>query len=338
MPDKKTPTRRDVAERAGVSTTIVSYVLNNNRYVAQEKRERVLAAVRELHYRPNTVARALKGKKSNHILFIADDISNEHFGKIVEEMDKIAYDKGYLISLLADRNDAEFVAQVNSRQVDGIVISSAGFDEKYVLELIDSGVPVVLLMNRNYQQAGEHAGRIYTGLEQGMKDCVKLLAEKGRKNFLYIDRISKHNRFSTQEDLRFHAFCEQMKECGLDFPPERFVSGCKTEQELFDAVRSLIQKGLAVDGIVGRNDTMACIAMAAAISCGKQIPQDIAVIGFDNSRMSSYVTPALTSMEIDRPAIARAIISMLDGMIAGDAPSSQYFSTKLIERESTLLI
>ena len=78
------PTRRDVAERAGVSVTIVSYVLNNNRYVAKDKRERVYRAIEELHYRPNAVARALKGKKSNHILFIADNISNEHFGKIVE--------------------------------------------------------------------------------------------------------------------------------------------------------------------------------------------------------------------------------------------------------------
>lgn len=338
MPDKKAPTRNDVAKRAGVSTTIVSYVLNNNRYVAQEKRERVLAAVRELHYRPNTVARALKGKKSNHILFIADDISNEHFGKIVEEMDKIAYDKGYLISLLADRNDAEFVAQVNSRQVDGIVISSVSFDEKYVLDLIHSGVPVVLLMNRNYQLAGQYAGRIYTGLEQGMKNCVKLLLGMGRKNLLYIDRISCHSHFSTQEDLRFHAFCEQIQESRLDFSPERFVSGCKTEKELFETVCKLIHNGLAVDGIVGRNDNMACIAMTAAISCGKQIPHDIAVIGFDNSRMSSYVTPALTSMEIDRPAIARAIITMLDDMISGKAPSVQSFPTKLIERESTVNI
>lgn len=69
-------------------------------------------------------------------------------------MDKIAYDKGYLISLLADRNDEEFVSQVNSRLVDGIVISATGFDEKYVQMLIDSGVPVVLLMNREYPNIG----------------------------------------------------------------------------------------------------------------------------------------------------------------------------------------
>ena len=228
--NKSAPTRRDVAERAGVSVTIVSYVLNNNRYVAKEKRDRVLQAVKELHYRPNTVARALKGKKSNHILFIADNISNEHFGKIVEEMDRIAYDKGYLISLLADRNDAEFVSQVISRQVDGIIISSASFDEEYVQQLIDSGVPVVLLMSREYAGIDSRAGRIDTGLYEGMRECVEFLVRKGRRNLLYIDRISKHGRFSTMDDLRYRAFCEQMRESGLELTDENIVTGCTTEQ------------------------------------------------------------------------------------------------------------
>lgn len=336
MKQKKTaPTRRDVAERAGVSVTIVSYVLNNNRYVAEDKRQRVLQAVKELHYHPNSVARALKGKKSNHILFIADNISNEHFGNIVEAMDKIAYDKGYLISLLADRNDIEFVAQVNSRQVDGIVISSSNLDEQYVQQLIDSEVPVVLLMNREYQNIGNQAGRIYTGLHQGMKDCVKYLADKGRKHLIYIDRISQHGRFSTLEDRRFHAFFEQMRESGLELTDESVVTGCKTEQELFDAICARLQNGSPVDGIVGRNDNMACVGLSAALACGFKVPEGISVIGFDNSRMSSYVTPALTSMEIDRAAIARAIVTMLDDMIAGKEPSCQTFSTRLIERKST---
>ena len=332
---KSAPTRRDVAERAGVSVTIVSYVLNNNRYVAKDKKERVLQAVKELHYRPNTVARALKGKKSNHILFIADNISNEHFGKIVEEMDRIAYDKGYLISLLADRNDAEFVAQVNSRQVDGIVISSAGFDEVYVQQLIDSGVPVVLLMNREYTGITDQAGRIHTGLYQGMRDCVKFLEQKGRRHLLYIDRISRHGRFSTRDDLRFRAFCEQMEESGLELEPERIVTGCASEQELFELVCRKISGGMPVDGIVGRNDNLACVAMRAALACGRQVPGDISVIGFDNSRMSAYVTPALTSMEIDRAQIAKAIVTMLDGMIAGEEPQCRSFATRLVERDST---
>lgn len=333
--NRSTPTRKDVAQLAGVSETIVSYVLNNNRYVAQEKRIRVLQAVKQLHYHPNTVARALRGKKSNHILFIADNISNEHFGKIVEEMDRIAYDKGYLISLLADRNDSEFVAQVNSRLVDGIVISSTGFEEKYVMDLIQSEVPMVLLMNREYNMVGNKASRIYTGLQQGVKECVKLLVEKGRRNILYIDRVSQHHRYSTTDDLRYNGFCTQMAEYGLPVSSENVISGYCSEEELYVGLQNRIHNGLKVDGIVGRNDNLACVAMDAVMACGLKVPQDISIIGFDNSRMSNYVKPTLTSMEIDRTGIARAIITMLDEMIAGNRPSVQAFDTKLIEREST---
>ena len=88
-------TRADVAKAAGVSETIVSYVVNNNRYVAKEKRQRVEDAIAALHYRPNNVARALKGKRSNQLLFIADQITNEYFSRIVSEMDKYAYEARY---------------------------------------------------------------------------------------------------------------------------------------------------------------------------------------------------------------------------------------------------
>ena len=78
-------TRKDVAREAGVTETIVSYVLNNNRYVSSDKRQRVLAAVKKLGYRPNTAARALKGKRLNHIVFIADQIVTEHFSLLLNK-------------------------------------------------------------------------------------------------------------------------------------------------------------------------------------------------------------------------------------------------------------
>ena len=219
--------------------------------------------------------------------------------------------------------------------MDGIIISSASFDEEYVQQLIDSGVPVVLLMSREYAGIDSRAGRIDTGLYEGMRECVEFLVRKGRRNLLYIDRISKHGRFSTMEDLRYRAFCEQMRESGLELTNESIVTGCSTEQELFDLVCRKIKSGMPVDGIVGRNDNMACVAMRAALACGRRIPQDISVIGFDNSRMSAYVTPALTSMEIDRATVAAAIINMLDAMIRGEDAGEQYVRTRLVEREST---
>ncbi len=332
--NKKTITRKDVAERAGVSVTIVSYVLNNNRYVEQSKRERVLAAVKELNYRPNTVARTLKGKKSNHILFIADNISNEHFANIVEEMDKLSYGKGYLISLLADRNEESFVAQVNSRQVDGIVISSTTLDYQYVKQLVDSGVPVVLLMNREYPPFDRTVGRIYTGLAEGVQLCVQLLQKKERKNIIYIDRVSAKGHFSDETDLRYVGFCQQMKACGLPISAEHTLTGFSSEAALTSALQTKLLSGAAIDGIVARNDNLACVAIKAIQNIGLRVPEDISVVGFDNSRLGMYVEPNLTSVALNRKEIARVTIAMLEQMIAGETPHTAHLQPSLILRGS----
>ncbi len=327
-------TRKDVAMRAGVSETIVSYVLNNNRYVSQEKRERVLKAVKELHYRPNSIARALKGKGSNHILFIADQISNEHFGILVQEMDAIAYDRGYLISLLANRNTEEFVSQVISRQVDGIIISSVSFQEKYVQKLVDSGIPVVVIANKVYHKLDPRVGKVFPGMRHGISSAVQMLIDKGRRNIVYIDRVSSSGNFSDMDDLRYRGFCLQMEKSGLPFSKDSIFTGYSTEEELHQALIHRISSGAKIDGIMARNDNIACTALSAVQDCGLSVPQDVSVIGFDNSRISRIITPHLTTVEINRAAMARAIIDMLDDMISGKEPSEKHFSTALIMRDS----
>ena len=329
-------TRKDVAELAGVSETVVSYVINNNRYVDQEKRRRVEDAVRQLHYRPNTIARALKGKNSNHIVFIADQIITEHFSLLVSELDKHAYGLGYMISLCANRNTEQFVSEIISRRYDGIIISSISFPLKFIQQFIDAHIPVVLLQNRDYSTV-KGAGVIDNGLYAGAKECVRFLHSKGRRHILYIDRFSSRGNFSDMNDLRYRGFVEQMRESGLAARPEtQIITGCATEREVAQKVAAYLQGGHPIDAIFGRNDKLACIAMQAAQELGYTVPGDIAVVGFDNSTLGQYVTPSITSMEIRREEIAQAAVEMLQQMIGqGDAPAPVYFSTRLIQRSST---
>lgn len=332
---ENTPTRKDVAKLAGVSETVVSYVLNNNRYVAKEKRERVMEAVEQLNYCPNNIALALKGKRTNHILFICDNISNEYFGGLVEEMARLAVDHGYLISLMGSRNDESFVSQVCSRVFDGIVISSTSFEEKYVLRLINTGTPVVLLMNREYDNVTGKAAKIYTGIHNSIKDCVELLYKMGRRHIVYIDRVSRRRQFSTMDDWRYNGFITKMQECGFKVTRDNVLVGYETEDELYQALQAKLKTGLKVDGIVGRNDALACVAMMAIKDCGLRIPEDIAVLGFDNSRLSKYATPGLSSVALDRPAIAKAIIDAFAQMNNEGEPPVMYFKGHIVEREST---
>ena len=323
-------TRKDVAQRAGVSETIVSYVLNNNRYVDKTKRERVLQAVKELNYHPNSIARALKGKKTNHIVFIADNISTEHFSQLIAVMDHYAYNKGYLISLVSNRNNDDFVEQILSRQCDGVVISSLSIPESYVRRFIDAGLAVVVLKNRDYQDLSG-AAVIQTGLYGGARDGVRYLAEQGRRHIVYVDRFSAKGHFSSRGDYRLHGYYDEMEALGL---PPAVITGCTDPDDEARAVAQYCRQN-PVDAILARSDKVACIAMQAVMSIGLHVPGDIAVVGFDNSSLSQYMRPTMTTIEIQRDQIGKTTVAMLDQMLNGKGvPEPQEFQTRLIRRES----
>lgn len=334
----KQVTRKDVAREANVSETIVSYVMNNNRYVDKEKRKRVEEAVKKLGYRPNNIARALKGKKLNHIIFVADQIVTEHFSLLMNEIDKYAYDLGYMVSLCANRNDEQFVQSIISRCFDGVIISSISFPLEYIQELIDANIPVVLLENRDYDSI-RGAAKISTGLYEGAKESVYYLYRNGCRNFVYLDRFSENNHFSSMKDMRYRGFVEAIRELGLhDDPTKLVLTNCHNENEVRAAVTEYLSLH-KVDAIFGRNDKLACIGMQAAQGAGYRIPEDIRVIGFDNSMISQYTVPPITSMEIRREEIAFQAVKMLQQMIDESViPQKVELSTVLIERESTVLV
>lgn len=333
--NKERVTRADVAKMAGVSETVVSYVINNNRYVAMDKRKRVEEAVRALNYRPNNIARALKGKQSNQILFIADHITNEYFVSIVSEMDKYAYNSGYLISLCANRNTEEFVSQVISRQYDGIIVSSASFPAEYVEQFTQAGIPVVVFRRLRHQKTIEQVAYLGTGLYTGARSAVSHLIEKGCQNIVYIDRISARGHISPPDDMRFGGFVDEMEANGFLVGPENIICGCRSREELEEDVKRRLRTGSQVDGIFGRNDMIACSAMTAASQIGFKVPEEIKVIGFDDSSISRFCSPKLSTVSLRKAEIAKTAIDMLTQMIGGSQPENVDFDTTLIERDST---
>lgn len=331
----KTVTRADIAKEAKVSETVVSYVINGNRYVHSEKRQRVEAAIAKLKYRPNAMARALKGKKSNHILFIADDIQGEYFGKLISEIDSFAYAEGYFITLCSDRPDEDFVDRIYSHFFDSIVIGSANFPLKQIQRLVNSSIPIVLLEIRDYSSITGVYGLINTGLYQGARSIVRCLYEKGRRNLLFLDRISKDGSVSTQDDWRVKGFFDQVQAYGLPVTEKNVIAGCTSEEELQSRLTHLIeQEGFVPDGIFGRNDHMALLGMETVQALGYSVPEDISIIGFDNSRMCRFSSPKLSSMEIQQKAIGEAVMKMIITLI--DDRSS--YTTRLEEHLETRLI
>ena len=184
-------TRKDVAREAGVSETIVSYVLNKNRYVKEEKRQRVLEVVEKLQYHPNNIARALHGKGSLQILFIAEELSSGYFSELVSQMSRDAYRRGYMISLCESQEKDEFVSQILSRQFDGLFVSASGVTDRELKLLVKSGIPMVLFLNREISCDLRDTVVVDTGLYEGSRECVKHLVKNGCRNFVYLDKTGK---------------------------------------------------------------------------------------------------------------------------------------------------
>lgn len=335
--DIKRVTRKDVAELAGVTPTIVSYVINDNRYVDIAKKKRVLSAIKELGYRPNSFARALKGKQSNHILFIVDDLLSSHFAKIIKKMDSWAYEKGSFISLCESQNSEEFVSQIYQRYFDAVIIASGTFRQKYIQQLIDTDIPVVLLEMRNYSKLHGEFALINSGLYEGARLCTRTLLGKGRKNLVYVhSRFVENNEFILEEDFRYHGFIDELKVAGVD--SYHIIQGYHDKEELAQTIGRLLDSGFRIDGVFGRTDAEAIPAMQILQQRGYDLPADCSVIGVNNSDLCNYVQPSLSSLDINRGEIGEAAKRLLEKMLSHQNLDKDELHTsltaELVERES----
>ena len=213
-------TRKDVAREAGVSETIVSYVLNKNRYVKEEKRQRVLEVVEKLQYHPNNIARALHGKGSLQILFLAEELSSGYFSELVSQMSRDAYRRGYMISLCESQEEDEFVSQILSRQFDGLFVSASSVTDRELKLLVKSGIPMVLFLNREISCELQDTVVVDTGLYEGSRECVKYLVKNGCRNFVYLDKTGKQ----CDRDIHWKGFLDQIKESEITFAQAQRIS------------------------------------------------------------------------------------------------------------------
>lgn len=325
-------TRKDVAAEAGVSETIVSYVLNGNRYVKKDKKQRVLAAVEKLQYQPNNIARALHGKGSLQILFLAEELSSGYFSGMVSQMSRDAYKQGYMISLCESQEEEEFVSRILSRQFDGLFVSASGVTDRALQLLVNSGIPMVVFVNREISCETGKAVLVDTGLYEGSRSCVRYLAGTGCKRLVYLDKPGK----GCERDLHFQGFLDQMEESKLGFTPEQQISGCRNIEEMTERLEALLKKDPLVDAVIARYDDLAAVALLAAKSAQRKVPEELSVIGFDNDFISGYVYPPLTTVEIPKEEVTGAAMKALLALISKEKQEKTLkFRTRLIIREST---
>jgi LacI family transcriptional regulator len=298
---------KDVAEISGLSQATVSRVFRKNTSVRPETRERVMEAARALGYLPNPAARSLVTRKTNTIGLVVADLANAYYPRIIDAMHTELASRGFRMALIRDRqadgvpDDSGILAEAS---VDGAVFMSAWHGSKTVADFVATGRPAV--------QTSRYDPQVPTDL---------ILADETAAARLVVEHLAGlgHRRIALlagSQDAassvdRANAFRRAMKDAGLPLPedyvrhvPIQHQAGCAAADEL-------LAQDPRPTAIYGAADTLAIAAMDSATRNGLKIPQDISVVGFDDTEPSAWAMVNLTTVHQPLGEMARRAVGLL---------------------------
>ncbi|BAJ00607.1 LacI family DNA-binding transcriptional regulator [Shewanella violacea] len=299
-------TIRDVAKLAGVSTTTVSHVLNKTRFVSVEGKAKVEAAVIELNYVPNTIARSLKGGSSRVLGMLITDANNPFYADLIQWVDQVAYRYGYNLILCNTQGNIQrakdYLVMLSQRQVDGMLMMSSDARQ---LPVSSYGSMPMVMMDSGPEQAGYD--RILDDSEQGGYMATKHLLESGHKSIgLLAGPLDKSN-----SQNRIAGYRRAMAEAKLEVDECWIQSGEFTYEGGAEAMSRLLNQSSPVTAIFASNDLMAMGAIRVAGKQGLTIPEDLSIIGYDDIPGAKYFNPPLTTMSQPLEQLAEQAIAML---------------------------
>lgn len=307
-------TRKEVAEKAGVSPAVVSYVLNNSNYVSEEKKKAVLAAVEELHYHPNYIGRSLKTKKTNILGLVCDDIRSELFAEITYFSEKYAYDKGYNLFLCTSHQEDSFLSQLVDHRLDGIFLATSIYSTEQINKIAKSGIPVALYGARHYGELASKVRCIRVDYVKAAFMLTERLIQNGFERIAFFPPYkSKVHQFS-RKDYRYRGYEDALlahdivvDENLICYENDKYDDILKKAEEIY--AQNLEKYGKV--GIVAGNDYLAVLIMNHLKEMGIYDAAKIAITGMDDTASSKVVDPKLTTVGFSKKDIARYVIDFL---------------------------
>lgn len=328
-------TMKQVAERAGVSTSTVSHVLNNTRIVSEEARTRVLTAIADLRYIPSAVARSLKNDRTHTIGMMIPNNSNPYFAEVIQGVEDASFKLGYNIILCNSYDDpkkqAAYIHVLLEKRIDGLVLVAAGSNDDELTRLLtDEALPKVLV---DREINGVMADFIHADHEQGAYLATKYLLDLGHRAIACVsgpkDLLSSRDRVS--------GYLRALREYGVKFRLDCLVNADFTSQGGYLAFQQLLSLAQRPTAIFVSNDLMAIGGLCAASAAGIRIPDQLSVVGYDDIALASYTTPPLTTIAQPKHEIgvltARALVERM--LNPGLPFKREKLPTRLIVRGST---
>ena len=304
----RTPTMKDIARIAGVTQATVSYVINDSEDISETVKKRVLDTADELGYIPNLVARNLKKRTTNTIGIVVPDVMNSYYNEMIKYNEKITRELGYFTFICNTMHDAEiedwYIISLIQQKVAGVIICYGLTNRGCYKKLYKHGIPFVAIDDEINEDDGEAPCVLLNNIK-GSFLAVQHFISLGVKDIAYCSEPLYNMALRD----RHEGFKRAMKEFGLPIKND-MVHIMKEDNEYekiglgYIATKEILAKGKP-EGIFAATDQMAFGVIKRLNELKIRVPQDIAVIGYDNVPFSSVISPSLTT--IDQPIMTMCI-------------------------------
>lgn len=325
----------DIAKEAEVSISTVSRVINGTKPVSPELKNRVFAVIEKNNFKPNTLAQGLVTKKTKMIGVIVSDISNMVFGAMTKGINRVCEASGYTIMICESGGDQQrelkLLQLMEDRQMEGVLF--AGIDVNQVL--------VDFIQKRNYptvlvtQEASIGDGIIDTVVHNNVKamsDAVQFLLDNGHRRIAYLGG-PKHDFSSGNK--RLQGYIQALKNAGLDWPESYIEQVHFSVESGYDGMKKIYnESSILPTAVVTGSDVIAVGAIRFLNYVHMKVPDDISIMGFDDSDFSTYFQPELSTVRISYADEGAMAAQELIGKIEGHITSvrTQYVPHKIIRR------
>ncbi|HIY60615.1 MAG TPA: LacI family DNA-binding transcriptional regulator [Candidatus Eisenbergiella pullistercoris] len=325
-------TLKDVARETGLTVSTVSRVLNNRGYISKEAREKVYEAMKKLNYQPNEVARSLSKQTTNTIGVILPHIDHPYFSRLLSSLETAAYLNEYKLMVFNsnDRDDKEvrYLEMCRGIRVAGIILCSGTVD---VGRFEDLGVPLVTI--ERFLESGTAA--IECDNRQGGRMVAKHLAQKGCRTVVYLSGENAEPMPADERALGFTEICRQEGLTCLDLEEEK-TDALYASLDYHEYIEKILDDHPEIDGIFASSDVIAAQVIQICRKKGIQIPDQIKLVGFDDSLISMLTSPAITTIRQPIPEMASlAVQTILRASNKEMVPSRTILPVSLVERETT---
>jgi len=322
-------TMKDVADRAGVTVTTVSRIINDRGYISDATRSKVYRVMKELDYQPNELARSLSKSRTNIIGIIVPSLMDPYFCEVVNYLEFYASGAGYKVMICNSNNqkdkELEYISMLKSNKVSGIVLSSW---TKNLENILPVDLPVITFERVISNMISSITCDNYSGGEI----ATRYLLETGCKNLLHI---SGTNNIKMPADSRRDAFMHICEESHIPFRVFNMEDSKYLSHDYYADLEQLILSNPEVDGIFTSSDVIAANIISLCSKNNIRIPSDIKLVGFDDIRLTSLITPRITTIHQPIEQMCSCAINTLIHQIEdGFMPSQTILPVTFVKRES----